>query len=147
MSITITHVSELTTMTCAKCGGGYAIAESFRSEASRIGNFTQGWHCPYCQTRWSYGESDADKLKAQIGRLQTDIERKEAEKRDYAERNARLVASRNACRGHFNRVCRRIKAGVCPCCNRTFSNLASHMKTKHPDMQTEPTEPTEPLTP
>ncbi len=29
------------------------------------------------------------------------------------------------------RLMRRVSAGVCPCCNRTFSDLARHMKTKH----------------
>jgi hypothetical protein len=28
---------------------------------------------------------------------------------------------------------RKAKAGVCPCCNRTFKQLADHMKVKHPD--------------
>lgn len=27
----------------------------------------------------------------------------------------------------------RIAAGVCPCCNRTFQNLADHMRTLHAD--------------
>lgn len=26
---------------------------------------------------------------------------------------------------------KRVSGGVCPCCNRTFKNLAAHMKTKH----------------
>lgn len=28
---------------------------------------------------------------------------------------------------------KRLKAGVCPCCNRTFKQLANHMKSKHPE--------------
>lgn len=28
----------------------------------------------------------------------------------------------------------RIGAGICPCCNRTFSQLARHMQSKHPDV-------------
>jgi hypothetical protein len=32
------------------------------------------------------------------------------------------------------RLKKRIANGVCPCCHRTFSNLARHMKTKHKDM-------------
>ena len=28
---------------------------------------------------------------------------------------------------------RHFQNGVCPCCTRTFPNLAAHMKTKHPD--------------
>ena len=137
MSITITHTSELTCITCPHCGGGYAISETYRFEAQRVGGFRMQWACPYCKQERGYGESEADRLKSQVGRLQTDIERKEAEKRDYAERNAKLVASRNACRGHFNRIARRVKAGVCPCCNRTFTNLARHMTTNHPAMATE----------
>lgn len=34
---------------------------------------------------------------------------------------------------HANgRLRKRASAGVCPCCNRTFSQLARHMQTKHP---------------
>ena len=38
-----------------------------------------------------------------------------------------------AYKGHLTRVKRRVGNGVCPCCNRTFKNLADHMTTKHPD--------------
>jgi 4-hydroxy-3-methylbut-2-en-1-yl diphosphate synthase IspG/GcpE len=30
-------------------------------------------------------------------------------------------------------LAKRAKAGVCPCCNRTFSNMAEHMKKQHAD--------------
>lgn|ERR1700674_2979292 len=30
------------------------------------------------------------------------------------------------------RLEKRAAAGVCPCCNRTFSDMARHMKSKHP---------------
>ena len=29
------------------------------------------------------------------------------------------------------------KAGTCPCCNRTFTNLARHMASKHKDVGAE----------
>lgn len=35
------------------------------------------------------------------------------------------------CNGH------RVGAGVCPCCKRTFQQLARHMKCKHPKYRTE----------
>lgn len=28
---------------------------------------------------------------------------------------------------------RRIAAGVCPCCRRSFTDLARHMSSQHPD--------------
>lgn len=36
-------------------------------------------------------------------------------------------------RGHLTRHRKRAQAGVCPCCNRTFQQLARHMANKHPD--------------
>lgn len=51
-----------------------------------------------------------------------------------SERKAREHVS-NQLRGvkaHRDKIVKRIDAGVCPCCNRTFGNLAAHMKTKHP---------------
>ncbi|HMA26059.1 MAG: hypothetical protein ACM33U_07590 [Solirubrobacterales bacterium] len=49
----------------------------------------------------------------------------------HAEEN-----SHRATRGHLTRKKKqlaRVSAGVCPCCNRTFQNLARHMQTKHPN--------------
>ena len=51
----------------------------------------------------------------------------EAVERESRERRARLKAEQD-----FKRHRRRITNGVCPCCNRSFVNLARHMKTKHP---------------
>ena len=36
-------------------------------------------------------------------------------------------------RKELHSVKARVAHGVCPCCNRTFKQLARHMKTKHPD--------------
>lgn len=46
------------------------------------------------------------------------------------ERNNALtvIAQKNA---EARRVQKRIHAGVCPHCNRTFQNLQSHMNSKH----------------
>ena len=41
--------------------------------------------------------------------------------------------SRSAIKGQLTRAKRRISKGVCPCCNRTFQNLANHISEKHPD--------------
>ena len=36
-------------------------------------------------------------------------------------------------RGVATRMKNRIKVGVCPCCNRTFQDLAKHMASQHKD--------------
>lgn len=61
--------------------------------------------------------------------------------RDSARAYARSVQDQNdaerrshaATKGQLTRVRKRIAAGVCPCCNRTFQNVARHMAGQHPD--------------
>tara|TARA_Y100000310_G_scaffold338946_1_gene430083 strand:- start:1163 stop:1354 length:192 start_codon:yes stop_codon:yes gene_type:complete len=49
------------------------------------------------------------------------------DERDAAEKTASTY------KGQVTKLKNRAKAGVCPCCNRTFQNLSRHMETKHPD--------------
>lgn len=71
------------------------------------------------------GKNEIKKLKAQIASLR---EREEHLRNCVqSEQN-----SNRALRGHLTRTKKRIQHGVCPCCNRTFKNLARHMGTKHP---------------
>ena len=34
------------------------------------------------------------------------------------------------------RLKNRVASGVCPCCNRTFKQLAAHMSRQHPEFKT-----------
>jgi hypothetical protein len=49
------------------------------------------------------------------------------DERDTAERRRRAEKAAKT------KIKNRVAKGVCPCCNRTFQNLADHMKSKHPD--------------
>lgn len=54
--------------------------------------------------------------------------------KEFAEQQAQY--ERNCARAQKaakTRLKNRIKHGVCPCCNRTFKQLASHIKNKHPE--------------
>lgn len=42
-------------------------------------------------------------------------------------------ADRDTLKRKEKKMARRLKAGVCPCCQRTFTNMARHMTTKHPE--------------
>ena len=50
--------------------------------------------------------------------------------RDLLEAEER---SHRATKGQVTRMRKRESAGVCPCCNRSFQNVARHMSTKHPE--------------
>jgi hypothetical protein len=67
-------------------------------------------------------------------------EKYEAEERRHRATRDLLHAeerSHTATRGHLTRQRKRLKAGVCPCCGRTFKQLARHMQCKHPDFKPE----------
>ena len=83
--------------------------------------------------------SEADKLRKQLDAERQSCQRAEQRvaERDDAVREQRERADHernraNGYKGHATRITKRAKAGVCPCCNRTFKALAAHMATKHP---------------
>lgn len=80
---------------------------------------------------FAQGESEETKLRRERARLAQRI----AERDDTIrmERGLRENAERSAAaqKGLVTRIKNRVGHGVCPCCNRTFSDLARHMKSKH----------------
>ncbi len=96
-------------------------------------NTHQQFYCPAGHSQYYPQKSDAEKLRDEVARLQTNIEHKEATVSHLREQNSKLERSRAALRGVHTRTCNRVKNGVCPCCNRSFGDLSRHMATKHPD--------------
>lgn len=124
MRVLLNFQIELTEINCGECGGTYAINERYRRQKEVKG---QGWYCPYCQCSWGYyGNSENELLKKELA------EEKLRKARALADANEKGILLDKAV-GSLNRLKRRIRAGVCPCCNRTFQNLAAHIKTKHPN--------------
>lgn len=83
--------------------------------------------------RLSFGEGPA---KAAQRERDAALQREKWAKEDAErQRNLRAKAERSqrATAGHLKRVKMRTAHGVCPCCNRTFADLARHMATKHPE--------------
>lgn len=109
---------ELTEINCGECGGTYAINERYREQQAEKGGT---WNCPYCKVGWGYsGRGENAQLKLAI----------EAERRNKiaALNRANQAAAE---RDKLARKLKRVGRGVCPECNRTFSDLARHMVCKH----------------
>ena len=110
---------------CAKCGIGFGIPEDYeRQLRSDCGTF----YCPSGHTQWFPGKTDQQRineLKAQV-----------ASKNDLLASTQRELDKRyrlqRAAEGKTRAIKRRVANGVCPCCTRTFQNLAAHMANKHP---------------
>jgi hypothetical protein len=99
-----------------------------------------GFYCPHGHhCVFPEGKTDADLARdeaAKERRLRERAEQRIAEWQDEARAaRAQAQAERNRAngyKGHATRLSKRAKAGVCPCCNRTFQQLARHMATRHP---------------
>lgn len=110
-------------VTCPTCFILYGIPDEMDARALQK---KQNLHiyCPSGHAWWYTGETEAEKERRLRQRAEQQIARAEEEKR-AAEQEAEKA------RKKLKRVERRIHAGVCPDCNRTFANVARHMATKH----------------
>ena len=124
-----TALVSLEQKSCGRCGGVFALNAEFLKHAR---DHRGGYFCPYCQTWWSWSESEADRLRKQLEEKSRELTIAKSD----ALRNAHAAADERAAKRKLEKKLRRVKAGVCPCCNRTFQNLARHMANKHPDSET-----------
>lgn len=105
----ITHITDLETTTCYKCGTPFAFNSQYHHE-----NHEQSFYCPN-----GHGQMFRDTFQTKLAREERRRREVEAE-RDQAIRQ-------------LSRLKRRVKNGVCPVCKRTFIQLKRHMSCKHPD--------------
>jgi len=115
---------DLETVHCGECGGTYAINRKYWGKKQRYGGF---WTCPYCACSWGFPQHGTE-----LARVKRKLEYQEAESARQREMRERTERSLSATRGVLTRTKNRIGKGVCPCCNRSFTDLHRHMQTKHP---------------
>lgn len=118
-----TVLVELRPVTCGKCGIVFGMEENYYQK--RLEDHAV-WYCPSGHTRCFGGETEAERERRR---------REHAEARHAREQELRIRTERRliAQRAATTRLKRRVAAGVCPCCNRTFQSLARHMQQRHPD--------------
>lgn len=109
---------------CCKCGISFAMPSQYRNRLRDNPGST--FYCPSGHAQHYTGKSEAQKLREQLTSAQHSLE--------YSrERAQQAIRSRNAMKGQVTKIKNRIGKGVCPCCNRSFPSLASHMETEHPE--------------
>ncbi|MCA0318194.1 MAG: hypothetical protein LCH88_09010 [Proteobacteria bacterium] len=134
-NITISASIELVTEQCCNCGMAFAMTADFKKRRLKD---RQSFYCPAGHSQHYTGKSKEDQLAEELSRERQRLARyadmlgEEGELRRAAERRA------SAARGQVTRLKKRAAAGVCPCCNRTFTNLARHMAGQHPGFKAEP---------
>ena len=111
--------TETLVVTHCWCGIGLAVPENLYSHAQQTDR--NHIYCPLGHT-FVFRDNYEKKLEAEQRRHRATKDLLHAEERSHI-----------ATRGHLTRTKKRVAAGVCPCCHRTFQQLARHMKNKHPD--------------
>ena len=119
---------------CAACDVTFGITADYEK---RRRSDHKGFMCPSGHSNVYKGESEEERLRRENARhvqnrayLEDIIRQKEKRAEDEKKRSS-------AYRGQVTRIKNRVAAGVCPCCNRTFSNLARHMSTQHKEYKKE----------
>lgn len=121
---------------CCRCKCAMALPSDLYTASrrdERISFFCAHGHEQHFTAR----ESEADILRRERDRLLQQAARLEDEAKLERQRREAAQRSVSAMRGQVTRLQNRASAGVCPCCNRTFSALARHMATKHPQFRAE----------
>lgn len=118
--------------TCPTCGVLHGIPNDLDDEARRLGEHKIEIMCPNGHV-WGYAKGEEARLREQLERERTRAGRLAAA-RDQAEAQVRAErAAKTRIKNSRDRERKRVAGGVCPCCNRTFKQLARHMKSQHPD--------------
>jgi len=127
---TLTYTGQLVVTSCW-CGIRLAVPDDLYRVAKR--HKGRRIYCPLGH-EFIYGDTTDEQLAA--ARQDSQLLRKRlGATHDLLRQEER---SHIATRGHVTRKKKelaRVKAGVCPCCRRSFQNLARHMAGQHPEFK------------
>ena len=108
---------------CPSCGIVYGLTVDYEDRRRQD---HETFYCPNGHNLSYKQESREEKLKRQLAYTSEDL----------ARTQGRLLVTKRqkaAAKGQLTKTKRRVANGVCPCCNRTFADLAAHMHGQHPE--------------
>jgi hypothetical protein len=131
MGAALQFTVSMETLTCGECGIEFAVPLGWLN-ARRGSKEAEGkFWCPNGHGR-QFRESELERTKRELAAAKEKAEREERWRHE-AEKNAKNArAQAKAERTRRENLAKRVAAGVCPCCHRTFQQLARHMAAKHP---------------
>lgn len=120
MATTVTYSDTLVADSCW-CGVWFAVPSVLHRA------FVEDGKTLYCPL----GHAVVVKV-SDVAALRKDLERAKA--RETAVRDQLVASTRSnaALRGEATKARKRAAAGVCPCCHRSFVQMARHIASKHP---------------
>lgn len=123
----VVDYGQLVETRCWRCSLTYGLSAHFFNERKKDG---KGFFCPMGHEA-AFSEDTTEK---RLARATAALDQERAAKRDAEVRANNAEGNAIMEREKRLRLKRRIKVGVCPVkdCHRTVSQMARHMKTKHP---------------
>lgn len=120
---TVTMVTE----SCCDCGVVFGMPSDLQEQLRSDSN--KWFYCPNGH-RQHYSVSTETKLRKEL----------EAERNRLAQKTTEIIQLEDQLvkeQRKAKRLQKRVANGVCPCCNRTFKDLANHIQSKHPEYKSE----------
>lgn len=127
---------EMAYVTCYKCGVVFGMPSGFHAKLTQNHN---SFFCPNGHSQAFLAKSEADKLRDEKVRLQAQLDQSQARAESWRARQEETERSLRSTKGVVTRIKNRVATGVCVCCSKKFPDLATHMKTEHPEWNAEVT--------
>src|SRR5437667_6449086 len=111
-----THVEDYVGLQCGSCGIIFFVPDCWKT---RHWEEKRSFFCPNGCERKPLGETERERADRLARELET--------AKDH------LAHERHQHQKELKRIHKRVTAGLCQWCHRTFQNVLRHIKTKHPE--------------
>lgn len=128
---TRTYTESLVIEHCCNCGIAFAVTRDFHRKCTEDSGFW--FHCP-AGHRQHYSKGEVQRLRQEVAQLTETKDGLSNLNTRLQEKLLRKEYSIRALKAAKTKIINRVKNGVCPCCNRSFTDLQRHFKTKHPEV-------------
>jgi hypothetical protein len=109
----------------------FAMSEQFYQERRRL---RDSFYCPTGHGQHFTGKSEAEELRERLAAKERALEWETGQRRVAQRESVSRFHKITALKGVVTKAKKklaRVDNGVCPECNRTFTNVSRHMQTKH----------------
>lgn len=120
-------LSQLIRVTCCNCATEFAMSEQLHNKRNNDG---EAFYCPNGHRQY-FSESEVIKLQKQLQSALSSKKFFEERSEHYRETLIHEERRSKGLKSALTLTKRRIAKGKCPCCDKTFPDLSSHIAEKH----------------
>jgi hypothetical protein len=125
----INFTAVIYTQECVNCGVPFGMPRSLDESFRQSG---KSFCCP--NGHWqSYSETVEVKLRKELERREAELLREKNTSEFWRTQKQEAERRVSAQKAVTTKLKKRISHGVCPCCHRTFKQLAAHIAMQHPE--------------